>query len=72
MTRFFGHFSILLVSLFLFVTVPAFANVVRTTSQTTARPVAAYSNFGSEQALFVRSATGTSNKFSHDGYRVIW
>lgn len=72
MTRFFSCFSISLVSLSLLVTAPAFANVVRTSSQTTARPVAAYSNSGSEQALLVRSPTGTSNKFSHDGYRIIW
>ncbi len=72
MTRFFTRLGISLISLSLFVTAPAFANVVRTSYQTTARPVAAYSNSGSEQALIVRSATGTSNKFSHDGYRIIW
>ncbi len=50
---------------------PAFANVIRADSQTTGKPVAVQSNTGSAQALANRSATGTTNKFKHDGTRPI-
>ncbi|MCL6636455.1 MAG: hypothetical protein K6T26_00790 [Alicyclobacillus sp.] len=51
---------------------PAFADVIRAGGQTTGQPVAAQSNPGSAQGQANRSATGTSNKLTHDGTVPIW
>ena len=72
MTNFSIRLGISIFSLTLVFATPALANVVRTANPSTGRPVAAYSNPGSAQASLHRSATGTTNKSSHDGYRVIW
>ncbi|MCL6547342.1 MAG: hypothetical protein K6T30_00360 [Alicyclobacillus sp.] len=50
----------------------AFANVIRSDGQTTGKPAAVQSNPGSLQGQAARSATGTSNKMTHDGLREIW
>jgi hypothetical protein len=49
---------------------PAFADVIRT-SGSTGQPVAAVSNPGSAEAQQNRSDTGTTNKISHDGIRLV-
>ncbi|WP_026961023.1 hypothetical protein [Alicyclobacillus herbarius] len=50
---------------------PAFADVIRTSGSTTGQPVAAVSNPGSTQGQANRSDTGTVNKFTHDGFRLV-
>ncbi|AEW06556.1 hypothetical protein Sulac_3108 [Sulfobacillus acidophilus DSM 10332] len=51
---------------------PTYADVIRSGSAMSGQPVTAQSNPGSAQGQTHRSATGTSNKFSHDGRVYIW
>ncbi|WP_053958010.1 hypothetical protein [Sulfobacillus thermosulfidooxidans] len=53
-------------------TVPTYADVVRSGSATTGKPVYAQSNPGSPQGQTHRSSTGTTNKFTHDGRVYVW
>ncbi|OPG17370.1 hypothetical protein [Ferroacidibacillus organovorans] len=47
---------------------PAFANVIHS-SGSTGKPTAMGSNAGSAQGQSHRSATGTTSKMTHDGWR---
>ncbi len=49
---------------------PAYADVVTTSGP--GKPIYAESNTGSPQATMHRSATGATNKFTHDGRVYIW
>lgn len=54
-------------SIFCVTAAPAFANVIHSNGST-GTPIMMGSNSGSTQGQANRSATGTLNKFSHDGW----
>ncbi|WP_148213891.1 hypothetical protein [Alicyclobacillus acidocaldarius] len=47
---------------------PVFANVIHSNGNT-GQPVSVFSNPGNAQALVHRASTGSTNKFTHDGWR---